>query len=75
MVAEDDDGLQNDSLEDDSLLTGPIASFLKEQEGLPSYKVVKPFVPKRRDELTLNMGDLVTISMVGRKLKEHFAAR
>ncbi|KAI8909890.1 hypothetical protein DFJ77DRAFT_542709 [Powellomyces hirtus] len=43
---------------------GVLPAFLQEQKDLPAYVVVKPFVPKRRDDMKLEVGDMVTISMV-----------
>ncbi len=46
----------NDSLTHDS------------DEPVVIHHVIKPFVPKRKDDLALNTGDQVTISMVSFKL-------
>ncbi|KAJ3013104.1 hypothetical protein HKX48_005925 [Thoreauomyces humboldtii] len=40
-----------------------VPSFLSEGDVLPAYPVVKAFEPKRRDDMRLRVGEVVTISM------------
>ncbi|KAI9098254.1 hypothetical protein DFS34DRAFT_620142 [Phlyctochytrium arcticum] len=44
-------------------LTEQLSNFLEDQEGLPSYHVVKAYEPRKRDDMRLRVDDMVTISM------------